>query len=319
MNTINGTGGVNQVNPAAYETVTNVQADQNTGANFSNVLNEALRDQMMQSVIPGISGPGASGVAPGVYMPSATTGMENAMLAVAEQGEMSGAHLMLFMLIMMMQSGDSGSELAPIMQMMAQMLSKTTQPDSDAVDLQSNMLNFSDTDPAIRRMVDIALSQVGTQERNADGTIGSGNYTEYGAWYGMDGQPWCAMFVSWAADRAGLLNTVVPRQASTSRGVSAYMDRGLYAPRSSNYIPREGDAIYFQNSSTGQVKHIGIVVAYDPQAQRVYTVEGNTNNAVRIRHYSISDTRIHGYGRNGGTGFGIIPGSSTSGTGANTL
>jgi len=168
-------------------------------------------------------------------------------------------------------------------------------------------------------MVDIALSKVGTQERNRDGSIGNGNYTEFGAWYGMDGQPWCAMFVSWAADKAGLLNSVVPRHASTSQGVAAYKAKDMYSPRSSGYIPKEGDAIYFQNPSTGRMQHVGIVVAYDPATKRVYTVEGNTSNAVRIRHYDINNTRIHGYGRNGGTSYGRIPGSSTSGSGANTI
>ena len=317
--------GVSGINPVSYEAVNKTQAGPDSGSTFSNVLNDALRDQVMQSAMSdmsgmsGMSGVGGSAVIPGVYMPSATAGMENAMLAVAEQGEMSGAHLMLFMLIMMMQSDDSGGDLMPIMQMMAQMLSQTTKTDNDALFLQNDMLDPANTDPAIRRMVDIALSQVGTQERNADGTFGSGNYTEYGAWYGLDGQPWCAMFVSWSADRAGLLNTVVPRHASSTMGANAYRDRGLYAPRASNYLPREGDAIYFQNPSSGQIKHVGIVVAYDPQTQRVYTVEGNTSNAVRVRHYSISDPRIHGYGRNGGTGNGIIPGSSTSGSGANTI
>jgi len=338
--------GVSGINPVSYETVSKTQAGSDSGSTFSNVLNDALKDQIMQSAMSGMSGMsgmgamssmsgmnglngmtgisgmggiGGTGIIPGVYMPSATAGMENTMLAVAEQGEMSGAHLMLFMLIMMMQTGDSGSELAPIMQMMVQMLSQTTKTDSDDTLLRNNMLDPSNTDPSIRNMVDIALSQVGTRERNADGSFGSGNYTEYGAWYGMDGQPWCAMFVSWSADQAGLLNSVVPRHASCTMGVSAYRDRGLYSPQASNYLPREGDAIYFQHPSSGQIKHVGIVVAYDPQSQRVFTVEGNTSNAVRIRHYSISDPRIHGYGRNGGTSNGIIPGGSTSGSGANTI
>ena len=29
------------------------------------------------------------------------------------------------------------------------------------------------------------------------------NRTKYGAWYGFDGFPWCAMFVSWVYDKAG--------------------------------------------------------------------------------------------------------------------
>jgi len=222
------------------------------------------------------------------------------------------------------------------MQMMVQMLSQFTQQDNESTGQQNTMssqsvhldnslrnrqnimLSPGETDPGIRRMVDIALNQVGTQERNADGTIGRGNFTKYGAWYGMDGQPWCAMFVSWAANEAGILNDVVPRHASTSRGVAAYMERGLYAPKGMGYTPREGDAIYFTNSA-GRIGHVGIVVAFDPATQRVYTVEGNTDNAVRIRHYDLNHPRIHGYGINGGTGLGRVPWNSTSGTGANIV
>jgi len=182
------------------------------------------------------------------------------------------------------------------------------------------MLNIGEmqapeTQTAVKRMVDAALEKVGYRERNRDGSFGSGNMTKFGAWYGMDGQPWCAMFVSWAADQAGLLHDVVPKHASTARGVAAYQEKGMYAPRNSGYTPREGDAIYFQGSN-GQIRHVGIVVAFDPATNRVYTVEGNTSNAVRIRHYDANNTRIHGYGKNGGTSFGTIPTNSSSGAGA---
>ena len=33
------------------------------------------------------------------------------------------------------------------------------------------------------------------------------NITPYGQWYGMNSEPWCAMFVSWCAHYAGVLNT----------------------------------------------------------------------------------------------------------------
>jgi hypothetical protein len=261
----------------------------------------------------GLGGPGAMF---GAQMPSATAGMENAIIASAEAGEMSGEHLLLFMLIMMMQSSDAGSEFAPIMQMMAQMLSQS-QPREGAA-AQNNMLGRLDTNPGIRKMVDTALSQVGYRERNKDGSVGNGNFTQFGAWYGMDGQPWCAMFVSWSADQAGILNNVVPKHASTNMGVAAYREKGLYAEHGSGYTPREGDAIYFTNSA-GRIGHVGIVVAYDPRTQRIYTVEGNTDNAVRIRHYDMDNPRIHGFGRNGGTSFGRIPKTSTTGNGANIV
>src|SRR3712207_8950822 len=38
--------------------------------------------------------------------------------------------------------------------------------------------------------------------------------SKYGAWYGLDGNSWCAMFVSWCANEAGILNRTVPKYAS---------------------------------------------------------------------------------------------------------
>jgi len=330
-------------NPVSYDDVNRPQESQETGTNFSDVFGGAMREQATQSIMErmnglggssalggfgGLNGLGGPDMMSGVFMPSATAGMENTLIAVAEQGEMSGPQLLLFMMLMMMQTGDSGGDLAPIIQMVSHMLTDAMQPSQPsqppqvqqygdiATGPQNNMLNPRDMEPGIKSMVDIALEQVGYHEKNRDGSRGRGNFTQFGAWYGMDGQPWCAMFVSWAADRAGMLNNTVPKHASTSRGAAAYKEKGLYATRASGYIPREGDAIYF--SRGGRMFHVGIVVAFDPETNRVYTVEGNTDNAVRIRHYDINNPRIDGYGRNGGTDFGRVPINSTSGTGANT-
>jgi len=329
---------------STYESTPSSQSNKNSGSGFSNVFNDMLNDQIKQSLMsnmpgignPGIGNPGSSGGINGFnnfggisgiggtnamlggMMPSATAGMENAIMASAGSGEMSGVQLMLFMMIMMMQTGEGGGDLAPILQMLAGMLSQSGSETTSKAAGQTPIMWPENTDPSIKSMVDIAMSQVGYQEKNKDGTVGNGNITKFGAWYGMDGQPWCAMFVSWAADQAGLLHDTVPRHASTARGVEAYREKGLYAPQGSGYLPQEGDAIYFRNPS-GRISHVGIVVAFDPASQRVYTVEGNTNNAVRVRHYDLTDQRIHGYGRNGGKSNGVIPKNSSSGSGANTV
>jgi len=365
MSTING---LPEINQPIYDKInqSGSENNQNTNGNFANVLSDMLKEQALQSTMMRMSGSaggtsglgganpmlgglgglgGANAMLGGLGGLGGTNamigglgglgglggigGMENTIISAAESGEMSGAQLMLFMLIMMMQSGgDGGGDMAPIMQMLAGMLSQFS--GDAAAGRQNNMFMLGDMQNSgsnsaqssenndIKRMVDAALSQVGYKEKNLDGTPGSGNRTQFGAWYGMDGQPWCAMFVSWAADQAGVLHNVVPKHASTARGVSAYQERGLYAPANSGYHPREGDAIYFQSES-GRIKHVGIVVAFDPSTQRIYTVEGNTDNAVRIRHYDLRDQRIHGYGRNGGTSLGTIPVNSSSGSGANTI
>jgi len=121
------------------------------------------------------------------------------------------------------------------------------------------------------------------------------------------------------ANEAGLLGDVVPRHASTTVGANAYMDRGLYERNGRGYQPREGDTIFFANPSTGRFNHVGLVVAFDQQNNRVYTVEGNTGNMVRIRNFDLNDPRIHGFGRNGGTGFGIIPANSSADSNASIV
>ena len=335
LNAVSGTYGANRSNGA--------EPGRDSAVSFSNILNNSLKEQAMQSVMTKMHG--SSGQTAGIggfggtnamlsltgglngingisgFMPSSTAGIENTLISAAGSGEMSGSQLVLYMLIMMMQSGNSSSDMAPLMQMMAGMLSKSTE-DTGAV-RQNNTAVLGgmqgDTTIGVKRMVDIAMSQVGYRERNSDGSHGNGNFSKFGEWYGMNGQPWCAMFVSWAAEQAGIAGSVVPKHAYTPTGVEAYKARGLYASSDSGYIPREGDAIYFYSERKGRIGHVGIVVAYDPETQKVYTVEGNTSNAVRIRHYDINNPRIDGYGRNGGTGFGTIPGDSSSGAGASTL
>jgi hypothetical protein len=43
-----------------------------------------------------------------------------------------------------------------------------------------------------------ALTQIGTKESPPNS-----NHTKYGEWYGMDYQPWCAMFCTWCYEQAG--------------------------------------------------------------------------------------------------------------------
>ncbi|MCL2249405.1 MAG: CHAP domain-containing protein [Oscillospiraceae bacterium] len=291
----------------------------------------------------GISG---MGMMPGMGMMD-TTGIENALINAAESGEVGDAQIALFMMFMMMMmqssSGDGtglGQDMTPLMMAITQMISDRG---GDAQALQTPNLHTNNpfqtaqsepqgaalgavqgavqgsNEPHIRRMIEIGLSQVGYHERNRDGSIGSGNFTKFGDWFGMDGQPWCAMFVSWVANEAGLLGDVVPRHASTRVGANAYMEMGLYEPRSSGYQPREGDTIFFHNPSTGRINHVGLVVAFNPETNRVYTVEGNTNNQVRVLYHDLSSPSIHGFGRNGGTGFGTIPQNAETGRGGTIL
>ena len=67
----------------------------------------------------------------------------------------------------------------------------------------------------VRAVLEAARGELGNTERPA-----GSNRTKYGEWYGLDGQPWCMMFVQWCFAQAG---TPLPcKTASCSALLSWY-------------------------------------------------------------------------------------------------
>lgn len=125
------------------------------------------------------------------------------------------------------------------------------------------------------------------------------NITPYGQWYGLNGSAWCAMFVSYCAYQAGVIDTLIPRYAWCPSGMTWYKDRGKYFKRDSGYVPKRGDVIFFYNNELGRVAHTGIVI--DGDDKYVTTIEGNTSlDRVQKCTYNRNHSTIDGYGSNGG-------------------
>ena len=137
------------------------------------------------------------------------------------------------------------------------------------------------TRPGNQAVVDIAKSQVG----NVGGQ-------PYWSWYGFNSRvEWCACFVSWCYGQMGLSE---PRFAACqSQGVPWFQSHGQWGGRDyANIAP--GDAIFFDWDLDGSADHVGIVVGTD--GSRVYTVEGNSGDACKIKSYSLTYECIKGYG-----------------------
>ena len=124
------------------------------------------------------------------------------------------------------------------------------------------------------------------------GEDNANDITPYGEWYGMNGQPWCAMFVSWCAHEAGYLGTKIPRYAYCPYGKTWYVQQGKYAARNSNYKPMRGDVVFFWDGS--EISHTGIVVGRTDTT--VSVIEGNASRKVMLKTYSLTSTYIDGYG-----------------------
>ena len=131
-------------------------------------------------------------------------------------------------------------------------------------------------------IVSVALKEEGYKE-------GDGNQTKYGQWFGADGNPWCAYFVAWCANQAGISTDIIPKVGSASQFYQFFSDKGQWHENGGDYYPVQGDIIIF-----GDCDHVGIVTKQD--GSNVYTIEGNTDDMVAQRQYSMTSSYVKGYG-----------------------
>lgn len=123
-----------------------------------------------------------------------------------------------------------------------------------------------------------------------------------GTW--PENTPWCAIFVSWAADLAERANLISdpPKFAWVPEGIeyfegksrwkTAHKEDGTYN------VPDPGDYIFFNNDADSDADHVGVVLFTHTEngVARVVTIEGNSNGHVALREYRLSSTSIMGYG-----------------------
>ena len=154
-------------------------------------------------------------------------------------------------------------------------------PDTGVSEDLTGVEFINSTRPGNPQLVELAKSQVG----NVGGQ-------PYWSWYGFDSRvEWCACFVSWCYGQSGRTE---PRFAGCqSQGVPWFQSHGQWGARGyENIAP--GDAIFFDWDLDGSADHVGIVVGTD--GSRVYTVEGNSGDACKIKSYDLNYQSIKGYG-----------------------
>lgn len=100
------------------------------------------------------------------------------------------------------------------------------------------------------------------------------NQNKFGEWYGMNFQPWCAIFVSYCFYNAGL-----PLPATTQKGF-AYCPYGVDWFKRQNRFDRKakvGDVVFYDWGKDGTSDHVGIVENVYPDG-RIAAIEGNTSS-----------------------------------------
>ena len=154
-------------------------------------------------------------------------------------------------------------------------------PDGSPSEDLSGVEFVNGTRPGNPELMELAKQQVGNV----------GGYP-YWSWYGFNSRvEWCACFVSWCYNQAGKSE---PRFAGCEwQGVPWFQSRGQWGSRGyENIAP--GDAIFFDWDLDGVADHVGLVLGRD--GSRVYTVEGNSGDACKIKSYDLNYQCIKGYG-----------------------
>lgn len=138
-------------------------------------------------------------------------------------------------------------------------------------------------------IANIALTQVGYHETAND-------HTKYNNWfYGADtSAAWCAIFISWCADQAGIPRSIVKKNARASGYNTSNMSSNPYGAPAYSFSStgaKIGDIVFIDNTGNGTSNHVGLVYAVD--SDYIYTIEGNYSEQV----YKCKYLRSTGYQR----------------------
>lgn len=137
-----------------------------------------------------------------------------------------------------------------------------------------------------------ARAEIGYKESPA-----GSNHTKYGVWYGLDHEPWCAIWVSFVFNKVGALDLVGGKFAYCPYWVDHFKKKGQWLDRSEK--PRPGDLVFFSNGK--RVCHVGIVEER-LGTDYVMTIEGNTSASSNDNGGAVME-RKRAYGKRGSSWF----------------
>ena len=150
-----------------------------------------------------------------------------------------------------------------------------------------------------KKIVQKAIGELGVCEPTGD--------DKYIQWYNTEvlktwslplDAAWCAMWVSYVVNHlAGVTRDIVKPYCSCEPGMAWFKAQGVFhvsASRGGTYTPQPADIVFFKDKqSNAESTHTGLVEYV--QGGILHTIEGNANDAVMRRQYSLNDTYIVGY------------------------
>lgn len=128
---------------------------------------------------------------------------------------------------------------------------------------------------SLSKVIDIARGELGNTEEPA-----GSNLTKYGFWYGVNGVPWCVIFLCWLFNQAGERMAFFGGGKTASCGMLLrwYREQGLTVPVSE---VQPGDIVILNFSGTVEPQHCGLVTHVERSGGSILyikTIEGNTTS-----------------------------------------
>ncbi len=145
--------------------------------------------------------------------------------------------------------------------------------------------------PELQKIIALLQTQIGYSAQG-------GGYTKFGDWYGKtvefdsdySTQPWCDMFLSWAAHQLGYGNWF-GQFSYTVDHAKWFISHGAWGT-----TPEPGALVFFDWGGSGvvdNIDHIGIVTAVDGKV--IHTIEGNVDGS-RVKKKIRDESFVVGYG-----------------------
>lgn len=146
--------------------------------------------------------------------------------------------------------------------------------------------------PELQKILDLLESQIGYSEQ-------AGGYTKFGDWYGntvefdsdYSAQPWCDMFLSWAAHKLGYQDWF-GQFAYTVDHAKWFIGHDAFGT-----TPEPGAIVFFDWSGTGvvdDIDHVGMVIDVK-DGGTIRTIEGNIDGR-HVREKLRDQGEVVGYG-----------------------
>lgn len=130
-------------------------------------------------------------------------------------------------------------------------------------------IEVADTKTNVENVLKIARSYIGYKESPP-----GSNRTKFGEWYGMNGVPWCAQFLSYIFNEAGC--PLPPIQSPKGVAYCPFVTNYYKNLGKFNKTPKVGSLVLFDWGKDGVADHIGIVEKVI-NSNTVQTIEGNTS------------------------------------------